>query len=100
MLSQLLFLTAATAATFPAGVADKMSRLMQCQAKASSVQDILQLLTCKNSMKSDSAAPAAADNATSPAAAALRGCLGTATSLLQALAAQKKEAFQVWQVRP
>lgn len=82
-----------------ARVADKMSRLMQCQAKANSVQDILQLLTCRGSSKCSTAAPAAADDAGSAAAAALRGCLGTATLLLQALAAHKKEVFQAWQVR-
>jgi hypothetical protein len=77
-----------------------MSRLMQCQAKASSMQDILQLLTSKGSSKSSTPAPAVADDAGSAtAAAALRGCLGTATSLLQALAAHKKEVFQAWQVR-
>jgi hypothetical protein len=96
MLNQMLWLTSACV---PAGMADKMSRLMQCQAKTSSVQDILQLLTYKSSIKSDSAAPAATGDAASPAAAALRGCLGTATSLLLALAAHKKEAFQAWQVR-
>jgi hypothetical protein len=84
-----------------AGVADKMSQLMQCQAKASSVQDILQLLTCKGSSgKASLTAPAAAaDDAGNPAAAALRGCLGTASSLLQAVTAHKKEVFQAWQVR-
>jgi hypothetical protein len=87
-------------------VADKLSHIQQCQAKATSVQDVLELLvgnraTSSTISGSSAAASAAASAAgsTVAAAVALRGCLGTAKALLKAMEASKKDMFQNWQVR-
>lgn len=89
-----------------AGVADKLSRVQQCQSRASSVQDVLELLvdnrtsSCSASSGAAAASAAAASAASSSAAAvALRGCVGTVKSLVKAMEASKKDMFQAWQVR-
>lgn len=88
------------------GVADKLSHIQQCQARASSVQDVLELLagsrasSSSSSGSSTAAASAAASAANSSAAAvALRGCLGTVKALVKAMETSKKDTFQAWQVR-
>jgi hypothetical protein len=68
---------------------------MQCQAKASSAHDMLQLLVGRPNSDHSSAVASDAD---APAAASLKGCLGAAAALIKAAEAQKKEVFDVWQV--
>lgn len=77
-----------------AGVADKICWLMQCQAKASSVQDVLQLLVGNSS----STSTGSVEVESSAATAALRSCLSSAMALVKALESQKKDMFQMWQV--
>lgn len=79
-----------------AGVADKVSWILQCQAKASSVSDTVQLLLGKGSSVIGSGTSTAEGD--SPVVSALTSCLGTADSLNKALTAHKKELFQAWQV--
>lgn len=83
------------------GVADSMSWLVQCQAKAISVRDILQLLVGTGGTTGTTASATAdgADGGDAPATVALKGCLSTAVSLVQAIETQKKDMFNAWQVR-
>lgn len=90
-----------------AGVADKLSQLQHCQAKASSVQEVLQLLVGRptsssgGSMSGSKAAGTAAaetEASSTAAAAALGGCLGTVKALVKAIDAAKRDIFAAWQV--
>jgi hypothetical protein len=79
---------------------------MQCQAKASSVQEVLQLLVGGGRVRSATASGPTASITTveaavhdSPAVAALRGCVGTAASLVKAIEQTKCDVFEAWQVR-
>lgn len=77
-----------------AGVAGRLSHIQQCQAKAGSVQDVLELLTGRRN-SSAGAGPGSGDNV---ALAALNGCLGNVKALTQAMEACRKGIFQAWQV--
>eukprot|EP00878_Enallax_costatus_P024703 GHUV01026383.1.p1 GENE.GHUV01026383.1~~GHUV01026383.1.p1 ORF type:complete len:1576 (+),score=459.42 GHUV01026383.1:1611-6338(+) len=81
------------------GVADSISWLMQCQAKASSVRDILQLLvgTANSTNSTESTAANGTQVGDAPATVALRSCLSTAVSLVQTIETQKKDMFTMWQ---
>jgi hypothetical protein len=76
------------------GIAGKLSHLTQCQGKVVCVRDMLQLLVGSQA-SSPSAGSIAQD---SPTASALRGCLGSAVSLIKAIEQSTREAFQDWQV--
>lgn len=84
-------------------MAHKLSRIQQCQAKATCVQDVLELLggSRPNSSSGSNAAvgaAAATSSSSSAAAVALRGCLGTVRALVKAMEASKKDIFVAWQV--
>lgn len=83
-----------------AGVAEKVAWLMQHQAKAGCVRDMVQLLvgapSTSGSSGNGSASAAAAEG--SAAGAALRASLGAASALVKALDAHKAEVFTAWQV--
>jgi hypothetical protein len=79
-------------------VADKLSQIKQCQARASSVQDVLELLVGSRGGSTAAASAAASAASSNAAAVALRGCLGTVKALVKAMETSRKDIFQAWQV--